>query len=135
MSSESTFRTASPAPAPTASPTKQSAPTETTNRATDVEVPYTDYRQTNHKPYVADYFELGELWSDSDGGFKSDVGIIEDYVSHLINGEKLTNSVKAVKDMLTGIEKQANVKKTDTTTTRIEKVKAFAKFLLDTEGL
>lgn len=134
MPGESTFRTISPAsPAPVAA--KQSAPTDTTSRTTDVEVPYTDYRQTNHKPYIADYFELGDLWSDADGGFKSDVHIIEDYVSHLINGEKITNSVKAVKDMLKGIEKQANVKTTDTTTTRIEKVKAFAQFLLDTENL
>lgn len=137
MPGESTFRTtssASAAPAPSTTPQK-SQTKDTTNTQNEVEVPYTDYRQTNHKPYIADYFELGSLWDDADGGFKSDVHIIEDYVSHLINNEKLSNDIKAVKTLLTSIEKQANVKSTDTTTIRIEKVKAYAQFLLDTEHL
>lgn len=119
---------------PTA-PIEEKAKTPAKETPGQIDPTYTDYRQENHKPYIADYFELGELWDDTDGGFKSDVHIIEDYVSHLINNEKLTNTVKSVKSLLTSIEKQANVKSTDTTTTRIEKVKEYAKFLLATEHL
>lgn len=130
------FRTASTGKTATPSTPTVAGPKTVADKSEGaIEVPYTDYRQTHHKPYIADYFELGELWSDHDGGFKTEISGIEDYISHVINSEKLENSTKSVKEALKSIEKRANIKPTDTTSVRIEKVHAFTKFLLDTEHL
>lgn len=133
--SDSVFRTAA-APSPTTTSSDSSSPdTSGTNRSSGVEVPYLDYQNEHKKPFSVDYFELGNLWDDRDGGFKSEISIIEDYMYHLIGNGKISNSTGAVKEQIRSIEKQAGVNKTDTTVNRIAKITAFTKFLKDVEGL
>ena len=131
-----TFRTSTPSTPAPESP-RQTAPSDpkSTVPDTDVPVPYLDYKTTHHKPYTVEYFELGNMWDDKDGGFESEINIIEDYMFHLIGHEKLGNSTEAVNEKMKSIERQAGIKKFETTTTRIAKIAAFTKFLNETEDL
>jgi len=108
----------------------------TAERTTDeVPVPYLDYKNTKKKPFTAEYFELGNFWDDKDGGFENELSIIEDYMYHLIGDGQLGNSTEAVREKIKALEKQAGIKKYDTTINRISKVAAFTKFLKETEKL
>ena len=134
MANDATFREAS-----TPSETKPSTPEKATNKQStvdaDVPVPYLDFKNTYNKPFTAEYFELGSFWDDRDGGFKSELSIIESYMFNLIGEGKISNSTEAVKEKIKSMERQAGIKKFDTTNNRIAKVAAFTKFLRDTEEL
>lgn len=133
---DSTFRSANPAPSesPKAEPQQDPDTTQTAN-SSEVPVPYLDYKNTNHKPFTVEYFELGNMWDDKDGGFESEINIIEDYMYHLIGDGQIANSTEAVKEKIRSLEKQAGIKKFDTTTNRISKITAFTKFLKEVENL
>lgn len=132
--SDATFREAS-----TPSETKVSEPEKSTNKQStvdaDIPVPYLDFKNTHNKPFTAEYFELGSLWNDRDGGFSSELSIIENYMFNLIGNGKIANSTEAVSEKIKNIEKQAGIKKFETTNNRIAKVAAFTKFLRDVEDL
>jgi len=109
---------------------------ETSNtQQNSVEVPYLDYENTNHIPYSVKYFELGNLWDDSEGGFVDEIETIEDYMKSLIKDEKLDNKTGSVKAKLKEIEKMANISKTERQTSRIKKIASFTKFLSETHNL
>ena len=132
---DATFRQAS-----TPAETKIAKPETSTNKQSttvgaDVPVPYLDFKNTHNKPFTAEYFELGNLWDDRDGGFKSELSIIEGYMFNLIGDGKIANSTEAVSAKIKSMEKQAGIKKFDTTNNRIAKVAAFTKFLKDVEDL
>lgn len=132
-----TFRQAStPSESKTSEAQKPEQATNTqTSVSEDVPVPYLDFKNTHNKPFTAEYFELGSLWDDMDGGFKSELSIIESYMFNLIGDGKIENSTEAVTAKIKNIEKQAGIKKFDTTSNRISKVVAFTKFLRDVEDL
>jgi hypothetical protein len=135
MADTTVFRTAqseAPSPKPTA---PQKADTTTSSITTDVPVPYLDYKNTNHKPFTVEYFELGNMWDDRDGGFTNELDIIENYMYHLIGNGKIANSTEAVSEKIKAMEKQAGITKYDTTSNRLAKISAFTKFLQDTEHL
>jgi hypothetical protein len=135
--SDSVFRTAQPAAQTSESPKAEAPKADKTQTAVeaDVPVPYLDYKTMNHKPFTVEYFELGNLWDDRDGGFKSEINIIEDYMYHLIGSGKISNSTEAVREKIKSMEKQAGISKFDTTTHRIAKITAFTKFLQEVEDL
>jgi hypothetical protein len=132
--SDSVFRTAQPAQTTPATPT-QKADTTSTSKTADVPVPYLDYKSEHHKPFTVEYFELGNMWDDKDGGFTSEIDIIEDYMYHLIGDGQISNSTEAVGEKIKSMEKQAGIKKFDTISNRIAKITAFTKFLQETEDL
>jgi hypothetical protein len=133
--SDNVFRTSQPAPAPSTETVTTAPDKSGTNPKAEVEVPYLDYKNEHKKPFSVDYFELGNLWDDRDGGFKSEISIIEDYMFHLIGSGKISNSTEAVREKIRSIEKMAGVSKFETTARRIGKITAFTKFLKDTEEL
>ena len=133
---DATFRQAS---TPAETKTINTKPETSTNKGTtvdaDVPVPYLDFKNTHNKPFTAEYFELGNLWNDRDGGFQSELNTIESYMFNLIGDGKIANSTEAVTAKIKSMEKQAGIKKFDTTNNRIAKVSAFTKFLRDVENL
>lgn len=131
--SDATFRQASSPVVENSEPEKATNKTSTTEA--DVPVPYLDFKNTHNKPFTAEYFELGSLWDDRDGGFSSELNIIEGYMFNLIGDGKIANSTEAVSEKIKSMEKQAGIKKFDTTNNRIAKVAAFTKFLRDVENL
>ena len=133
---DSTFRAAKPAPSESLKAEPKQAPDTTqTANSSEVPVPYLDYKNTNNKPFTVEYFELGNMWDDKDGGFQSEINIIEDYMYHLIGDGQIANSTEAVAEKIKSLEKQAGIKKFDTTVNRIAKITAFTKFLKEVEHL
>lgn len=102
---------------------------------TNVEPPYLDWEAEKGKPYLVDYFDLGELWDDKVGGFEEEISTIKSYVQDEIEQGRIDNSVGAVKEMLKQVEKQANIEKTDRLVVRIAKIAAYTDFLYKTREI
>jgi hypothetical protein len=100
-----------------------------------VEVPFTDYELTKHKPYTADYFDIGPLWEDKVGGFKPEMLEIENYITNKIKQGQIDNTVKAVKEFYKKVEKLSGIDKTERTVVRIAKMAAYIKFMNESDGI
>lgn len=101
----------------------------------NVEVPYTSYEVEHGKPLSADYFELGDMWNDANGGFSKEVSTIEEYFTKKIESGEIENSTKVIKDKLKSFEKLANTHKDERKTIRLETVSAYIKFLMDSDNI
>lgn len=95
----------------------------------DVEVPYRDYENAHGKPYVVDYFKLGDTWSERIGGFPQEVLHIKEYIDDKISSGEIANSVSAIKDLLKSLEKVTNVSKEERPIVKIETISAYVEFL------
>mgnify|MGYP007071590822 CR=1 FL=1 len=102
---------------------------------TKVEVPYTDYENTNHHPYTVDHFKLGDAWKEKFGGFEKEVTLIENYFKQEIDRGQLKNEVGAVKEKMEKIYKLCGIDKTERTTMQIEKLSAYLEFLKKTDQI
>jgi len=102
---------------------------------TEVEPPYLDWEREKGKPYIAEYFKLGELWNDKVGGFEEEIGTIQKYIKDEIEQGRLDNSVEAVKGVLKGIEKMAGFDKSERTTIKIAQMAAYTEFLYKTRNI
>jgi hypothetical protein len=99
-----------------------------------VEPPYLDYHHEKGKPYIAEYFGLGEMWQDKVGGFKEEMDTIERYIEDEIEQGRLDNDTEAVKTLLKEMEKQIG-NKTERTTIKIAQMAAFTEFLYKTRNI
>ena len=100
-----------------------------------VEPPYLDWEHEKGKPYIAEYFELGDLWKDKVGGFEEEINTIKKYVQDEIEQGRLDNSASAVKELLKQMEKQMGADKTERTTIKIAKMAAYTEFLYKTRDI
>jgi hypothetical protein len=100
-----------------------------------VEVPFTEYRHTNGKPYTVDYFDLGTSWNDPEGGFEYEVDILEKYFEHKIEQGEIGNSNEAIKAEIKKMEKMNNLQNEYRKPVKIGTLSAYVKFLLETEGI
>lgn len=96
---------------------------------TKIEPPYLDYEHETGKPYIAEYFGLGELWNDKLGGFEQEIGTIQTYIKGEIEQGRLDNSVQAVKALLKSIEKLVGFDKAERTTSKIAQMAAYTEFM------
>jgi len=103
--------------------------------STEVEPPYLDWEHEKGKPYLVDYFDLGEYWQDKVGGFEKEVATINNYVRDEIEQGRIDNSVEAVKNLLKKIEKQAGYDKTDRNVVKIAQMAAYTEFLYKTRDI
>jgi len=97
--------------------------------------PFLDYEEEKGKPYLVEYFDLGEFWQDKVGGFENEVQTINSYIKDEIEQGRLDNSVEAVKELLKGIEKQAGFDKTDRNVVKIAQMAAYTEFLYKTRNI
>lgn len=112
------------------------SPDTTPSSLTDhVEVPYTEYRSQNDKPYLVDHYEIGDTWQDGDGGFEYEVNTIDRYLNDKIESGLIDNKVGAIKEVIKKLEKQCGVNKEDRTVSKIAKMSAYAEFLMKTKRL
>lgn len=100
-----------------------------------VEPPYLDYQKVNSRPYVADYFQLGEMWDDPVGGFPKEVSAIENYIQQKIVDGDMANSQSAVKEELKRILKINNLQKEERSILKIETLAANIQFLKKTDDI
>lgn len=101
--------------------------------STDIAVPYSDYESQNSKPYTADYFKLGDTWSDRAGGFPEEIGKIEQYIGGKIDRGEIANSVTAVTNLIKGMEKFNNLSKEERAVVKIEVLSNYAEFMMKNE--
>lgn len=94
------------------------------------EVPYTDYKAENGKPYLADHYKLGDTWEV----FNEEISTIEDYVKRRMESGEMANSTKAVKDLIKSMEKMHNLKNEERTVVKLGVLASYVKFLNESEG-
>lgn len=109
------------------------AKTADTAGTTKVEVPFLDYQQEHSKPFLADHFELGDRWNDSEGGFPREIALIEGYLENRIKTGEMANSQSAVKEFMKSIEKLNNVSKEERSVVKIEILAHYVEFLMKNE--
>lgn len=107
----------------------QSSHADTT---TKIEPPFTDYHSQNGKPFVVDYFQLGNTWDQSVGGFVKEVSFLEKYFDDQIKSGVMANNTEAVKDAIKKMEKVNGLEKFDTPMKRIQILSSYVEFLMKT---
>lgn len=100
-----------------------------------VEVPFSSYTKAHQKPYTVEHFGLSELWDDPEGGFQEEVGTLERYLQHQIERGEVMDSVESVKKELKRLEKENDLQKEDRVTIKLGILSAYAKFLMETDGV
>lgn len=129
-----TFRSAqSDTPAETATPSTVNPTIGQVD--TNVEVPFTDYKKMNQKPYLVDYLGLGDLWDDPQGGYEEEVSTIEKYFAERIENGEIPNSISAVKNELKELEKINNLKHEERVSVKSGVLASYVKFLQETNGI
>jgi len=107
----------------------------TTTIDTKVEVPYTEFQTQHRKPFLVEYFKLGELWNDKVGGFEEEIGQIEGYIREQIEEGEIENSLESARYLLKAIEKECNADRSERLVNKIAKMAAYADFLRKTKEI
>jgi hypothetical protein len=102
---------------------------------TEVETPYSLYESTHEKPLIADYFQLGDQWNDSLGGFKEEVDKVENYLKKKVRTGELQDTIPAVKDHIKSLYKLCSINKNERVTMQIEKLAAYTDYILKMEDI
>lgn len=95
----------------------------------EIEPPYLDYVKESSKPYLAEYFGLGDTWNDRQGGFPEEIEAIEGYVREKIESGDIANSINAVKELIKGLEKMNNLTKEERAVVKIEVLANYIEFM------
>jgi hypothetical protein len=98
---------------------------------TDVEPPFTEYRNEHKRPFVADYMETPLTWDEQD--MVEDVTTIEDYLTELVKTGELENTTKAAKAKLKNLEHMAGIDKLESHALKLIKLSAFCTHLKNLE--
>jgi len=126
MTTSTTFRTSVTADSGQyATPAK--AGDGSTTEKSDVEVPFTEYRNVNKLPLAADYVDAKLTWDEAD--MVDDVMVIEDYLTELVNTGELENSIKAARAKLKNMEKMANIDKLESKAQKLIKLAEFVNYM------
>ena len=117
--------------------TQPAAPSDVkqTDVDTKVEPLYSEYHRENGKPFLADYYQLGETWKDEAGGFPKEVAIIEEFIDHQIDTGELPNNIGAVKEALKKMEKVTNLSKHERPIVKVDTIAAYVKFLMECDHI
>lgn len=127
MGTDVTFRSAVPNEEVSAVIDPKAKVDKTSGHKTDVETPFTEYRNENKLPFTADYMDVKLTWDEAD--MVEDVTAIEDYLRNLVAVGDLSNSTKAAKEKLKSIEKMAGIDKLESQAQRLIKLAEFVKYL------
>lgn len=95
------------------------------------EVPFFDYKAEHGKPFLADYYKLGDHWD----AFNQEISLINDYVTRKIEDGDIANSVSAVRKEIEKMEKLHNLKDEERTVIKVGTLASYIKFLNETEGI
>lgn len=128
--SDTTFKTAEPAPAPQAEVKTASKPEVNTTPL--VEKPFTLYQQENKLPLTADYFDVKLTWDEAN--MVGDIQAIESYMKQLVLSGEVEDSISKVRQKMKQIEKLANIDQLESTAQRIIRLSEFVRYLQRIEG-
>jgi hypothetical protein len=88
---------------------------------------FATYEADQKHPYVADYFEVPDMW-DKEETLARDLKEIEGYLRSRVENQKLANSTKAAKEFLKELERKAGLTRYESAPQRIEKILAYIDF-------
>jgi hypothetical protein len=86
------------------------------------------FHESTGKPYVAKYLGIEDIWDEPETGLKGDLVEIENYLRSQVEDQLIENSIEAGKSLLKRLEKGAEIRPEDRTTTKIDKLKAYIRF-------
>ena len=98
------------------------------------DVPFLDYRRFNHKPFMADYYGIENIW-DVDSTITKEVETVEDYLKGQVEVGELKNDTEAVKKKIKKLEKMANIDDTERTSDKMRKLVAFINYQKELERI
>ena len=130
--SDVVFRTKTEAPA-TPEPTFEGPKDKMVPAVTQVDPPFTDYEAEKGKPFLVDYFELGDLWDRGDmysEGYVPEVKTINEYLDYAVKNGDLANTTESIKNEIKRIEKMINVRPDQRKSMRLGLVAEYVRFLL-----
>lgn len=117
---------APPAPAE-AKPTSTTGP-EPNKPATPGELElFSTYEEAAGRPLAADYFDIPNLW-DENSALARDLQEIEGYVRQQLRTGSLENSVKAAKEFMKQLERDAGLTRYESAANRIQKLLSYIDF-------
>ena len=130
---EVTFRTAQTPREQHAEPITPAEEKVTTGTGKE-DVPFLDYRRFNHKPFMADYYGIENIW-DVDSTITKEVETVEDYLKGQVEVGELKNDTEAVKKKIKKLEKMANIDDTERTSDKMRKLVAFINYQKELERI
>jgi|PlaIllAssembly_1097288.scaffolds.fasta_scaffold367110_2 hypothetical protein len=125
--SDTTFRSA--AEPQTSQPEVLTHTKEARHTGDDIAVPHTDYARFHQKPFMADYFGLGDSWNDPVGGYPKEISLMESFIQEKIDNGEYPNTTEAVKNRLKALEKLTGLEKDERLPIKIETLVAYMKFI------
>lgn len=120
MSTDNVFRS-QVTPEETTEETPSGTTPTSTGDITKPEVPYLDYEMEHHKPYIVDYYDLGEFWN-KDKTYTYEVREIDDYITKKIKSGEVDKSLKAVKYYLRNMDVVVGIQPWDSKAVKIERI-------------
>lgn len=112
--------------------TPEAPKTENTPVSDQVEVPYTEYQNVNNKPFIADYYELGDSWDEV---YQQETKEIEAYLQNKVKKGEIADSLSAIKRELKEMEKMNDLKNEERKVIKVGILASYARFLLSTENI
>ena len=94
-------------------------------------VPYTQFQNENGKPFLANYYDLGDNWEV----FNEEISTIEDYLKRKVEVGEVADDIETIKKEIKRMEKLNNLKDEPRTTIKIGTVASYIKFLNDVDGV
>lgn len=88
---------------------------------------FVTYEADQKRPFMADYFDVPQMW-DKEEGMKRDMQEIEGYIREQVNGKKVDNSIKAAKEFIKSLEREAGLTRYEAVPQRISKILAYIDF-------
>lgn len=92
------------------------------------------YEDSVGHPYVAQYYEITNIWKEPKGGFESEVRTIESYIKDMVSDDRMDNSTEAADKWLRDLERKADVDKTESTATKLIRMAAYIRMQRDIES-
>jgi hypothetical protein len=104
---------------------------EVATDTTHEEVPYTEYKAGHGRPFLADYFGLGDYWSAWD----KEISLLDDYVRRQIDSGEVANDFKVVQKMVKKMEKLQGLKEETRPAVKIGVLASYIRFLNEADGV
>lgn len=105
--------------------TDRNQPIQASEKAEGV---FIGYQEDYGVPYVAQYFDIAEMYKGEPDSF-TEVDTINDYIKQLISNGELDNTLKAVDAKIKAIEELAGVKPEERTVMKLVRLAEYCKFM------
>lgn len=85
------------------------------------------YEDEVKRPYMADYLGVSDIW-DKEPTLKGELQTLESHLRKMVTSKKIDNSIRAAKQYLEQMEKDAQIESFESPTRRIAKLLKYVEF-------